>query len=807
MRSYGLLRQPVLAEIEGWRVVGYKAGMRIVARLLVLLPLLWVEGVGAVDCESNSYSLTTQAEVDALGASGCDRVLGQLAITWSNTDITNIDGLANLTSIGTSLLIQNTDLTDLEGLTNLTHVGGQFLIWNNDALTDITGLNSLVSVGDRLSISFNDALTGIMGLNSLTSVEGKLEIHDNLSLASIEIANLTKAGGLSLWRNRFLSNLDGLSSLASIEGSLELYYNNRLTDIDGLANVTSFVGGYINIKYNDALTNLGGLAHAIYSNVGGVDIDGKRLTEVDGLINLTSVRSWVTISGSALKNIDGLANLTSVGGDLAIGGSSLTDLDGLASLTSVGGSLTIAGCAALTNLDGLASLTNVGGEVTIRENNALTSISGLPFLAGSRPSLTISGNAALTDLDGLTNLTKAAHLSIESNATLVNLDGLVNLIDVVSLKIEGNSALTDCQGIAPVLGWPSGPPDDLVEGAIDIRSNALACNSVEDILSSVSEPTRPVISSAAVSGQGINIAFSPSNATHTPFFISGYEAKCMRVVAELNESPAISLLDNTPVTRTFGAERGVASDIEVDIDITHNRPEHLHITLTAPEGTQLILWDRGGAGTNNMVGTFPTTLTPVDSFDLVIGQAVEGNWMLYVEDVVAGPLVKEGILNSWGLKISEELIANDSGSPIEVLGAARGESYSCSVAPISQLGKTSTSDYYAVYVPFESPDAPNITSTDYEDGKIILTVSVSDNGGTDITGYDATCTDGTNAYTGTSTSSPITVSGLTNDVPYTCTVTATNSVGTSSASAATAPITPEETSTGLPIWLLYQATQ
>jgi len=94
-----------------------------------------------------------------------------------------------------------------------------------------------------------------------------------------------------------------------------------------------------------------------------------------------------------------------------------------------------------------------------------------------------------------------------------------------------------------------------------------------------------------------------------------------------------------------------------------------------------------------------------------------------------------------------------------------------------------------------------------EDGKIILTVSVSDNGGTDITGYEATCTDGTNTFTGTSTSSPITVSGLTNDVAYTCTVTATNSVGTSSPSAATDPITPEETATGLPIWLLYQATQ
>ena len=81
-------------------------------------------------------------------------------------------------------------------------------------------------------------------------------------------------------------------------------------------------------------------------------------------------------------------------------------------------------------------------------------------------------------------------------------------------------------------------------------------------------------------------------------------------------------------------------------------------------------------------------------------------------------------------------------------------------------------------------------------------------GGAEITDYDATCTDGANTYTGTSTSSPITVSGLTNGVAYTCTVTATNSVGTSSASAATAPITPEEqVGGGLPIWLLYQINQ
>ena len=81
------------------------------------------------------------------------------------------------------------------------------------------------------------------------------------------------------------------------------------------------------------------------------------------------------------------------------------------------------------------------------------------------------------------------------------------------------------------------------------------------------------------------------------------------------------------------------------------------------------------------------------------------------------------------------------------------------------------------------------------------------NGGSNITGYDATCTDGASSFTGSSTFSPITVAGLTNDVVYTCTVTATNSAGTSVASVATDPISPEEMPTGLPIWLLYEATK
>jgi hypothetical protein len=157
--------------------------------------------------------------------------------------------------------------------------------------------------------------------------------------------------------------------------------------------------------------------------------------------------------------------------------------------------------------------------------------------------------------------------------------------------------------------------------------------------------------------------------------------------------------------------------------------------------------------------------------------------------------------------------ATGASSPLTVTGLTNGNRYSCSVVATNSAGSSAASAAVtAIVTPAgaTAPGIPTITSTDYGDGQVTLRVSVTDNGGADITRYDATCTtnssSGGSTY-GTSGTSPITVSGLTNDVAYTCTVTATNSVGTSSASAATDPITPEATSSGLPIWLLYQVSQ
>jgi hypothetical protein len=92
-----------------------------------------------------------------------------------------------------------------------------------------------------------------------------------------------------------------------------------------------------------------------------------------------------------------------------------------------------------------------------------------------------------------------------------------------------------------------------------------------------------------------------------------------------------------------------------------------------------------------------------------------------------------------------------------------------------------TSAYYAYLVRNTLPSSPTIGAASPGSGSASIAFTApSSNGGLTITGYTATC----GSKTGTGTSSPITVTGLTNGMTYSCSVTATNTVGTSTASSA-----------------------
>jgi len=98
-------------------------------------------------------------------------------------------------------------------------------------------------------------------------------------------------------------------------------------------------------------------------------------------------------------------------------------------------------------------------------------------------------------------------------------------------------------------------------------------------------------------------------------------------------------------------------------------------------------------------------------------------------------------------------------------------------------GASSSSDGAVVKV--SVPGSPSAVSASAGNGAATVSFSApSSNGGGAISSYTASCVSGTlAAISGTASASPITVSGLTNGLSYSCSVIATNSAGNSASSA------------------------
>jgi hypothetical protein len=134
-------------------------------------------------------------------------------------------------------------------------------------------------------------------------------------------------------------------------------------------------------------------------------------------------------------------------------------------------------------------------------------------------------------------------------------------------------------------------------------------------------------------------------------------------------------------------------------------------------------------------------------------------------------------------------------SPITVTGLTNGVAYSCTVTATNGVGVSAPSAAVTV-TPVGVAGAPVIgAATAGNTTATIAFAAPTSTGGSPITGYTASCTGGGATRTGTATASPITVTGLTNGVAYSCTVIATNAVGASAASG-TVTVTPVAPSGG-----------
>ena len=104
--------------------------------------------------------------------------------------------------------------------------------------------------------------------------------------------------------------------------------------------------------------------------------------------------------------------------------------------------------------------------------------------------------------------------------------------------------------------------------------------------------------------------------------------------------------------------------------------------------------------------------------------------------------------------------------------------------------------------PTEPPETPTILSIEAGDERITIIVSASAGAAT----YRATCSGADGIFKGESDNTTIVVEGVSNGETYSCTVAAENIVDISDPSVP-ASVTMELVPSGLPVWLLYEATK
>jgi len=461
-------------------------------------------------CLPEGITFGTQAEIDNFQTNypDCHAIIG--AVEINGDDITNLNGLSVLTSIGGGLSINHNDaLTSLTGLEGLSSIGsgGGLSIRHNDALTSLTGLEGLSSIG-YLNISYNGSLINLTGLDWVDSIGTGFLIYGNPVLTSLTgLEGLVSIGGglsvgygLYQTGNRVLTSLAGLENLDTIGGDLRIVYNDSLSvcDVPFICDYLSDPSGNMEIHDNapgcnshlqlaydcsityDCLTS--GTYH-LYSQ-GDIDyfplvypgctdletdveITGNDITNLDSLNVITSIEGNLSVHGTNCLNLSGLENLSFVSGDFKVGwrywdieelgNYNLVNFTGLEGLDSIGGSFYLGGNDVLINLTGLEGLSSINGNVEIRSNDSLTNLTGLDGLNSIGGNLQIGGygfygnmgNYVLKDLIGLENLsTIGGDFSISHNRSFNSFTGLEGLNSIDGgLSISDNDTLANFSGL------------------------------------------------------------------------------------------------------------------------------------------------------------------------------------------------------------------------------------------------------------------------------------------------------------------------------------------------------------------------
>lgn len=205
--------------------------------LLVLISLI-IQTDFFGQCLPDGILFSNQAEIDSFEYyyGGCTIILGDVIIIGE--DITNLNGLANITSIRGELLVANNpSLKDFTGLNNLRSILGSLQVGNylngNSSLISFSGLENLDSIGSILFISKNQSLTDISAIENMKFNGYEILIQDNPLLSYCHIQSICNYLENPSCNAVFKNNSVGCNSLVEVT-------NNCLESIQSINTVGEF---------------------------------------------------------------------------------------------------------------------------------------------------------------------------------------------------------------------------------------------------------------------------------------------------------------------------------------------------------------------------------------------------------------------------------------------------------------------------------------------------------------------------------------------------------------------------------------
>ena len=312
--------------------------------IILLLPLSFF----AQECYSGAdLILESQQQIDNFVVLNpdCTEIGGNVYIRgvftsesiFKMSDINNLNGLSNITSITGDLiltdlhhLINQTGLENLSGLNNLTAIGGDLRLSKINYLTSLTGLENLNSIGGSLGFNGLNNLENLSALANLTAVGQSTftveqannpdmgDKYENISIYISDCESLTDLSGLvqleklpgslSIQRNPSLNFLTGLNNLDTIGGFLRIVNNDNLQDITSISNL-SFIGSG---DYNTHISNPGDYT-PFYDTISLEIIGNDSLVGIPELTNLQHLYGCLRIENNPLISSISLPNLKSVG--------------------------------------------------------------------------------------------------------------------------------------------------------------------------------------------------------------------------------------------------------------------------------------------------------------------------------------------------------------------------------------------------------------------------------------------------------------------------------------------------------------